>query len=180
MVIEDSGWRAGRTGLICKKVGGNQLPGCFIEETAVADGVTGERDDLESADFVSLLEPVIDVRRGILKKESSDGFQKSADPAPSLVSMFSVNVCPVVERSMDLATSELLDPRGVERMIEMPMTEDQTFDVGELQAMSCKGSAYSGNAAQKSAIEEVNVITIDDDVVVHDQSAELNHFVHDF
>lgn len=94
--------------------------------------------------------------------------------------MLTLKMGTVLARGVYFAASELLNPSGVESVIEMPMTKDQAFDIGELQAMSCEGSAYSGNAAQKSAVEEVNVIAIDDDVVVHDQSTELNHFVHDF
>ena len=93
--------------------------------------------------------------------------------------MPSFDVGSIQARGVDLAASEFLNLRDVQGVVEMTVREDQACDVREHEPTLAEGLSNPGNSAKKSTIKQINLIPIDDDVVMHDESSELDQFTHD-
>jgi hypothetical protein len=148
------------------------------EKATVSQGVTREAHDFQSGDGVTGVKPLVYLRRLEAKEKAPGLFQAPADPAPTAIAMTPRDMIAVAKGGVDFAVRELLQRNGIKSVIEMPVGEKKAANIGEGHSALCEGFFDTGDPADIPAVNEVNVITLDDEMVLDEEASKLDDFPH--
>ena len=93
--------------------------------------------------------------------------------------MAALQVIPVTEWGQNLAASERLELRDVQRVVEMPVAEDDASDLAEVFSQLLERFFDPAHPADHASINQVNPIIHTNQMVLNEEATKLDDFAHE-
>lgn len=165
--------------MIGEKISGEEETGFGLQKTAVARGVAGEGDHFESVNSFPWLEPMIDFRRFEAEKESPHLLKPAGNLGPATILVAAHHVVAIGPWGINPALGEFFKFGDVESVVEMSVGQENTPNIRQGFAMLAKCLLDPIDPAHKSAVNQINPVVTNDEVVLHDESAQWNDLRHE-
>lgn len=164
--------------MIGEKISGEEETGFGLQKTAVARGVAGEGDHFESVNSFPWLEPMIDFRCFEAEKESPHLLKPAGNLGPATILVAAHHVVAIGPWGVNPALGEFFKFGDVESVVEMSVGQENTPNIRQGFAMLAKCLLDPIDPAHKSAVNQINPVVTNDEVVLHDESAQWNDLRH--
>ncbi len=167
--------------LVCEKITRKKKPSLTLKKTAMPHGVPGKMNHFEAApdiDHLAAFEPVINLRNPVSKNRSPDPFHRLHDLCPTVIPITTFDVLAIQQRRVNPAARKFLKTRDIEGMIKMPVRQENTLNVLEPQPALIQHLPNRRHATDEPAIDQVNTVIIDEQMMVNDDSADLDEITH--
>ena len=181
IVIQNARWCVRPSKLVREKITRKKKPSLTVEKTAMPHGVPGKMNHFEAApdiDHLAAFEPVINLGNPISENRSPNPFHRLHGLGPTAIPITTCDVLAIKKGRIDLTARKFLKTRDIEGMIEMPVRQENTLDVLEPQPALIQHLPNRGHATDEPAIDQVNTVIINEQMMVNDDPADLDKITH--